>query len=674
MKLSALRWSATPWGKANGGQWRYALRNALAMCLALAVAYWLDLDQPYWAMTSAAVVSFPTVGGVISKSLGRIAGSFVGAIAALIIAGHTLNEPALFILFMAGWLALCTWASSHFLNNAAYAFMLAGYTAAIIAFPLVNSVESTELWDVAQSRVCEVVTGILCSGFMMMVLPSTSDGNTLINALTSMHSRLPEHARLLWKQETTEDIRVAHEDVINRILTINLLRIQAFWSHYRFRRQNSLFNYLLHQQLRMTSIISGLRRMLLNWPNPPQNLAATIEDILRDLSAERPDRYLIARKISQLYPTSVGDYQSYAFTQRLAYFCQLYLNSSRWLNYLQQPIISGAQSPRMTPLARFTDHAEALWNALRTFVAVTLIGAWCLSTQWQAGSGAITLAAIGCVLFSSMPSPQGALTLLMKILLWLSLFSFLVKFGFMIQVTDLWQFLLFLFPLLLTLQLVKLQQEKRAALWGQVIIFMGSFLSVTNPPVYDLGEFLNDNMAQILGVGMAWLAFSVLKPSSDYRKNQRYIKELRRSFSDQLSNKPHNSELQFESLVYHYVNHLSGNKDDATRRRLLRLGVVMLNSSHVVWQLREMQPRALSTWRIRQMCLDTLQGVMTEQGVQRQSLHEVLQRLQFICSVLSGHASPANQQLAGSIWRLYCSLSQLEETPSEITLTTKQLA
>ncbi len=59
-------------------------------------------------MTSAAVVSFPTIGGVISKSLGRIVGSLLGATAALLIAGHTLNEPRLFAFFIAGWLALCT--------------------------------------------------------------------------------------------------------------------------------------------------------------------------------------------------------------------------------------------------------------------------------------------------------------------------------------------------------------------------------------------------------------------------------------------------------------------------------------------------------------------------------------------------------------------------------------
>lgn len=264
MKLQSLSWQNTPWMKATRPQWRYALRNGIAMCLALTVAYYLNLDEPYWAMTSAAVVSFPTVGGVISKSLGRIAGSLLGATAALIIAGHTLNDPWLFLLSMAAWLGCCTWACAHFTNNVAYAFQLAGYTAAIIAFPVVNVLDITELWDIAQARVCEVIVGILSGGFMMMILPSTSDGTALITALKTMHTRLLEHASLLWQPDTSDDIRLAHEKVIGQILTMNLLRIQAFWSHYRFRRQNTLLNYLLHQQLRMTSAISSLRRMLLN--------------------------------------------------------------------------------------------------------------------------------------------------------------------------------------------------------------------------------------------------------------------------------------------------------------------------------------------------------------------------------------------------------------------------
>lgn len=51
MKLSLPALRNTPWFKATSGQWRYALRNTIAMCLALTFAYYLNLDEPYWAMT-----------------------------------------------------------------------------------------------------------------------------------------------------------------------------------------------------------------------------------------------------------------------------------------------------------------------------------------------------------------------------------------------------------------------------------------------------------------------------------------------------------------------------------------------------------------------------------------------------------------------------------------------
>ena len=123
-------------------------------------------------------------------------------------------------------------------------------------------------------------------------------------------------------------------------------------------------------------------------------------------------------------------------------------------------------------------------------------GAWSITTQWESGSAALTLAAISCVLYSVAASPFNSLTLPLRTLVLLSLFSFVVKFGLMVQISDLWQFLLFLFPLLTTMQLLKLQMPKLAGLWGQLIVFMGSFISVTNPPVYDYADFLNDNLAK----------------------------------------------------------------------------------------------------------------------------------------------------------------------------------
>lgn len=46
MKLSLPALRNTPWFKATSGQWRYALRNTIAMCLALTFAYYLNLDEP----------------------------------------------------------------------------------------------------------------------------------------------------------------------------------------------------------------------------------------------------------------------------------------------------------------------------------------------------------------------------------------------------------------------------------------------------------------------------------------------------------------------------------------------------------------------------------------------------------------------------------------------------
>ncbi|EOK3385985.1 FUSC family protein [Escherichia coli] len=334
----------------------------------------------------------------------------------------------------------------------------------------------------------------------------------------------------------------------------------------------------------------------------------------------------------------------------------------------QSGVDDHARLARTSALARHTDNAEAMWSGLRTFCTLMMIGAWSIASQWDAGANALTLAAISCVLYSAVAAPFKSLSLLMRTLVLLSLFSFVVKFGLMVQISDLWQFLLFLFPLLATMQLLKLQMPKFAALWGQLIVFMGSFIAVTNPPVYDFADFLNDNLAKIVGVALAWLAFAILRPGSDARKSRRHIRALRRDFVDQLSRHPTLSESEFESLTYHHVSQLSNSQDALARRWLLRWGVVLLNCSHVVWQLRDWESRSDPLSRVRDNCISLLRGVMSERGVQQKSLAATLEELQRICDSLARHHQPAARELAAIVWRLYCSLSQLEQAPPQGTL------
>lgn len=663
MNLSWLDWRNTPWAKANAGQWRYALRNAIAMCLALWVAFLLDLDEPYWAFTSAAVVSFPTVGGVISKSIGRIAGSLLGAAASVLIAGQCLNDPWLFTFYIAAWIAVCTYVSNHYQNNVAYAFALAGYTAAIIAFSTAESTDSMQIFDIAQARVCEVITGLLCGAFMMMLLPSTSDGTNLLTSLRRMHQRLLEHAAMLWHPETTPEMRASHEGLIGQILTMNILRIQAFWSNHRLRSRNNVLNFLLHRQLRLTSVISSIRRMLVNWPDRPEVLQDVLRDIIKELQDPETNKYRLAKILSRIYPQDPSDYRLRTFYLRLRYFCWLYLQGSRWIRHVENSTPEDSFSPpKVHSIARHTDSMESAYNALRTFVVIIIGCAFWMSTQWDEGAGALTITAITCVLYSTSASPMTSLTTLFKAMVLLSIGCYLAKFGLMIQIDDFWVFCAFLLPVLLTMQLLKLQNPKTAALWGQLIVFMGSFLLVTNPPEYDYSSFVNGNIAKICGVLLAAVAFQILRPSSDKRKSRRIIRALRLDFMDQISRRPQQDESQFESRIYHRISQLNQSKDELSRVWVLRWGVVLLNCSHIVWQLREWQTRSDPLSAVRDVCIHCLKGSMTEKGVQHESLDGTLAELLRISDVLSRHPDQSGRDLAGLVWRLYCSLSQLQQS------------
>ncbi|OEF30108.1 FUSC family protein [Vibrio rumoiensis] len=689
--LSWLDWRNTPWGKATGVQWRYAIRNACALILALYIAFVLQMSEPYWAMTSAAVVSFPTFGGVISKSLGRIVGSLFGAFAALLIVGLTLNEPWLFIITMSAWMGVCTYIANHYQNNVSYAFLLAGYTAAIIAYSAVNSTDSEVIFEIAQARVGEVIIGILCSGFMMMVLPSTSDGTALLSSLRGMQTSLTDHfERLLQPQAWHSDvankdlkdpIRESHEQVISQILSMNLLRIQAYWSHHQLRSQDQYLNHLLHQQMRMTTQISSLRRMLVNWNTPPEGLSERLEDILHALKSPTSTQYNIAKILATFKPSQRDDFRYHAFWQRLQQFCWIYLRAEQTLQGLESTDPSRQRAlgvvPKTARVKTHTDSYEAAYNGLRTFVCLFLCSAFWIQTQWDEGGIAVTLAAVSLMLNASTPSPVSNVLIMLRALVMLFVACFVVKFGILVQINSFEVFAVLLFVVLLTMNLLRVQSVRNPVLWAYLIVFMGSLLAVTNPPEYDYQGFVNGGIAQIVGLLFSAIAFQILKPSSDRRRNLRLARSLKEDFIDQLSERPPLKSSQFESLVYHRMNQISQSKDIDSKLELLRLGVVILNCHHIVWQLRERveiserekQARQL----IRTVFIEAFFSISIKQTwlmnhewqhqycYSAEKIKQALQCLLWISDAFSTSEHLNEREFSGIVWRLYCSLKQIEQ-------------
>lgn len=57
----------------------------------------------------------------------------------------------------------------------------------IIVFLMVNIIEVSQLWDIVQVCVCEVIVGILCGGMMMMILLSSFDVIVFLIVLKNMY-------------------------------------------------------------------------------------------------------------------------------------------------------------------------------------------------------------------------------------------------------------------------------------------------------------------------------------------------------------------------------------------------------------------------------------------------------------------------------------------------------
>src|SRR4051794_12356001 len=147
----------------------YGLRLWAAVCLALYLAFWLQLENPSWAGTTAAIVCQPALGASLRKGWFRLIGTVIGAVAAVVITACFPQSRSGFLLGLAFWGGACAFAATLLRNFAAYAAALSGYTAATIAGDLLGQIGgvSGDVFTLAVARASEISLGIVCAGFVL---------------------------------------------------------------------------------------------------------------------------------------------------------------------------------------------------------------------------------------------------------------------------------------------------------------------------------------------------------------------------------------------------------------------------------------------------------------------------------------------------------------------------
>jgi uncharacterized membrane protein YccC len=166
----------TPWDtvlidavRAAGPPLLFGLRLWASACLALYVAFWLELDNAYWAGTSAAIVCQPHLGASLRKGWFCMIGTLVGAIAIIVLTACFPQDRAAFMVGLALWGAVCALFATVLRNFAAYAASLAGFTAAIIASDQLGATggPNGDAFMLAITRVSEIWIGIVCAGLVL---------------------------------------------------------------------------------------------------------------------------------------------------------------------------------------------------------------------------------------------------------------------------------------------------------------------------------------------------------------------------------------------------------------------------------------------------------------------------------------------------------------------------
>ena len=172
MKTPLAAFFLKAWGTEFGGyifpvlrqesaRWLFVFRATLAAFLALWISMLLQLDKPFMAMASVIIVMQPHSGAVLARSVYRMLGNFAGGAVAVLLFALFEQQTALLLGGLALWVLFCTAGAARQRNAQSYGFVLAGYTACIVALPELSTPE--HVFVTATLRISEIMVGILCA-------------------------------------------------------------------------------------------------------------------------------------------------------------------------------------------------------------------------------------------------------------------------------------------------------------------------------------------------------------------------------------------------------------------------------------------------------------------------------------------------------------------------------
>jgi uncharacterized membrane protein YccC len=545
--------------RAAGPPLLFGLRLWASVCLALYVAFWLELDNAFWAGTSAAIVCQPHLGASLRKGWYRLIGTVIGAVAVVVLTACFPQDRAPFLIGLALWGAGCALVSTLLKNFAAYSAALAGYTVAIIASDQLGATggPNGQAFMLAVYRASEICIGIVSAG---VVLAGTDFGSarrrlgTLFAAISSKITSLYA-GTLAVAGANFDDTQEVRRELLRRVIALDPVIDEAFGESSQLRYHSPV----------LQTAVEGLLAALASW----RAVAVHLRSLTADRARQDADAVLGAMPEELRSAPEQGDPGSgpgagpsrwIADPTGLRRICEAAVGrliampasvpSLRLLADQTAEVLAGI-SRALNGLAllvddparpvpwgsrvrlRVPDILPSLVNAARAFVTIGAAELFWIVTEWPDGAQAIAFAAIVVILLA--PRADLAYAAAMTSMVGISLAAALaaiIQFAVLPGLETFAAFSVAIGLVLVPAGAGVAQPWQTATFTAIASLGFIPLLAPTNQMSYDTIQFYNSAFGIIVGAGAGALSFRLMPPLSPAFRTRRLLaltlRDLRR--------------------------------------------------------------------------------------------------------------------------------------------------
>jgi uncharacterized membrane protein YccC len=585
----------------------FGLRLWASVCLALYVAFWLELDNAYWAGTSAAIVCQPQLGASLRKGWFRMIGTVVGAVVIVLLTACFPQDRAPFLIGLALWGAGCALVATLLRNFAAYAAALGGYTAAIIASDQLGATggPNGDAFMLAVTRASEICIGIVCAG---VVLAGTDLGGAP-RRLAALFAALSAEITgrfigdLSQAGQEFRDTQPIRREMIRRVIALDPVIDEAIGESSRLRYHSPI----------LQSAVDGLFAALAGWRTIAGHLARLPQDqargetgiVLRLLPYElraAPAQGEASRRIAEpsrlrrvseaaMLALATEPAQTPSLRLLIDKTAEAFAGISQALNGLALLIADPDRSvPRRRGgrRLRIPDWLPSLVNAGRAFVMIGAAELFWIITQWPSGASAITFTAIGVILLA--PRADQAYGAAVRFMVGTGLaaaFAAITAFAVLPRLEGFAAFSLALGVVLVPAGAGMAQPWQTVTFTAMAANFV-PLLAPVNQMSYDTAQFYNSALAIVGGLGAAALSFRLLPPLSPAFRTRRLLALTRRDLHRLITSRSPRTRDDWERHTYGRLSALPEEATPLQRAQLLAgqaVGSQIIGLRHIARRL-----------------------------------------------------------------------------------------